>query len=904
MNNQNPNIWLAYVSYPVTTAVYFERALKQQYNVTTIGPTLPGQFIESWNLENMKLPIKPLDIDTDSSPDLEYLIAGTEKQMQPDMFLWVESVNGYYPQNLSKVSIPKACYFIDSHINLQRQLEWAKNFDFVFIAQIEYLSSFKNAGIENVYWLPLGCDPQIHSKKSNSKLFDVGFVGSLGAQQDRRYQLLSKIGSRFQLSYKRCFWEEMSEHFAQSKIVFNNAILNDLNMRVFEVMSTGSFLLTDLAKNSGQEEMFVDGEDLGIYSDSDILNKVEYYLKNETLREKIAEHGRQIVHNAHTYKHRVDEIVKVALYGRKNTPDPLEWRNRSVNNVKTNIPIEISQPQRSFVIPVLDMSPASPFNIVKLLDDLAEIPGEVIIIFNSLDMAEKLKNHPRIDYYAIMNENVGVSRAWNIGLNISQTPVTFILNSDLHLEKQSVDRLEKYLLEIKNAAIVGPQGSFFHYESGQDLHYFDKGSFNYPIEVDAVSGFFFAVKTEYFNSGTLKFDNQYSPCYFEEWDLGLQIKFAGLKSYVVPVTGYEHEWSGSIRALRMIRYMKKEETAGQIHERNKKLFWKKWNEKKENNKDRAHEVFNSHWIEFFTEKADKLVQFNMLDEAGKFYKQVLQIYPNSSKSLYMLGKIEEKKNNLQAALKYYEQLNAIDPEYLINQNDAKLFAETAKDNSETTESEKFGEYYENPRPEIQQLINKASKTILDVGCGRGKMACEIKTSLQAEVWGIELVKSAAAAAKDRLDHVLIGKVEDNIGQLPDKYFDSIIFADVLEHLIDPLIVLASIKTKLTNDGEIIASIPNVRFWNVVKNLLSGFWEYEEAGIMDNSHLRFFTRNSIYSLFDKAGFKIKDLYSLRVPNPDLPKELLDALSKEGVNTETLNDESKDFQYLVRAVKKEN
>ncbi|MDP4195514.1 MAG: glycosyltransferase [Bacteroidota bacterium] len=903
MNNQTPNIWLAYVSYPVTTAVYFERALKQQYNVTTIGPTLPRQFIESWNLENMKLPIKPLDIDTDSSPDLEYLIAKTEKQMQPDMFLWVESVNGYFPQNLSKVNIPKACYFIDSHINLQRQLEWAKNFDFVFIAQIEYIDSFKKAGIENVYWLPLGCDLQIHSKKTDAKLFDVGFVGSLGAQQDRRYQLLSKIGSRFQLSYKRCFWEEMSEHFAQSKIVFNNAILNDLNMRVFEAMSTGSFLLTDQAKNSGQEEMFVDGEDLGIYTDSDILDKVEYYLKNETIREKIADHGRQIVHNAHTYKHRVDELVKVALYGQKNTPDPLEWRDRSVNNVKTNIPTEIPQPKRSFVIPVLDMSPASPFNIVKLLDDLEEIPGEVIIIFNSLDMAEKLKNHPRIDYYAIMNENVGVSRAWNIGLNISQAPVTFILNSDLHIEKQSVDLLERYLLEIENAAIVGPQGSFFHYESGQDLLYFDKGSFNYPIEVDAVSGFFFAVKTDYFNSGTLKFDNQYSPCYFEEWDLGLQIKLAGLKSYVVPVTGYEHEWSGSIRALRMIRYLKKEETAGQIHERNQKLFWKKWNEKKEKNKDRA-QIFNSHWIEFFTGKADKLVQFGMLDEAGKFYKQVLQIYPKSSKSLYMLGKIEEKKNNLQAALKYYEQLNAIDPEYLINQNDAKLFVETAKDNSDPIESEKFGEYYENPRPEIQQLINKSSKTILDVGCGRGKMASEIKTSLGSEVWGIELVKSAAVVAKDRLDHVLIGKVEDNIRQLPDAYFDSIIFADVLEHLIDPLIVLSSIKTKLTNDGEIIASIPNVRFWNVVKNLLSGFWEYEEAGIMDNSHLRFFTRNSIYNLFDKAGLKIKDLYSLRVQSPDLPKELLDALSKEGVNTETLNAESKDFQYLVRAIKKDN
>ena len=77
------------------------------------------------------------------------------------------------------------------------------------------------------------------------------------------------------------------------------------------------------------------------------------------------------------------------------------------------------------------MSPASPYNITKLLDDLNDIPGDVIVIFNSTEMADKLKNHPRIDYYAAMKKNIGVSIAWNIGLNISQTPVSFILNSDI-----------------------------------------------------------------------------------------------------------------------------------------------------------------------------------------------------------------------------------------------------------------------------------------------------------------------------------------------------------------------------------------------------------------------------------------------------------------------------------------
>ena len=108
--------------------------------------------------------------------------------------------------------------------------------------------------------------------------------------------------------------------------------------------------------------------------------------------------------------------------------------------------------------------------------------------------------------------------------------------------------------------------------------YFDKNSFKSPIEIDAVSGFLFAVKTDLFNSGLLKFDNRYTPCYFEEWDMGLQIKSAGFKSYIVPSSGYKHEWSGSIRALKVIKYLDKEETAGEILNRNRILFLNKWKE--------------------------------------------------------------------------------------------------------------------------------------------------------------------------------------------------------------------------------------------------------------------------------------------------------------------------------------
>jgi tetratricopeptide (TPR) repeat protein len=671
-SKQNLNIWLSYVSYPVTTAVYFERALRKSHNVTTIGPKLPDELIKGWQLENMKLPIKMQDIPTGFEPDLAQLAAGVPKENYPDLFLWVESVHGLFPQNINTLGVPTACYLIDSHLSLEWHVKWALNFDYVFIAQKEYIPAFKKAGNKNVYWLPLGCDPEIHNPGSMPKLYDVGFVGSVNDPNSRRYKLLKTIEEKFRLSYKRCFWKEMAEFFASSKIVYNNAIKNDLNMRVFEVLSSGSFLLTDMTYGNGQAEMFFDDEDLGIYSDDIILEKVEYYLRNEALREKIAARGQQIAHRAHTYKHRVDEIINVAVNGAADTPSPDEWRQRSVETEKTIVPVaktfEENAPEegagisRSFVIPVLDMSPASPYNILTLLDDLEEIEGDVIVIFNSIEIADKLKAHPRIDYSAIMSHNVGVSRAWNIGLNISDADVTFILNSDLHIEKETVEILERNLLELEDAAIAGPQGSFFDFNSCRDILYFDKGAFGKPVPVDGVSGFLFAVRTDYFNTGIIKFDNRYTPCYFEEWDIGLQCKLAGLKTYVVPATGYMHEWSGSIKALASIKYLNYEETREEIHARNTTLFKEKWLTMIANGVIDG-KFLESLWTGYAGDVAHKLEEEGMSEKAGEVYRLILSKFPNNIPALMKLGFINSAKGDYEKALEYFNHVSALDPEF-------------------------------------------------------------------------------------------------------------------------------------------------------------------------------------------------------------------------------------------------
>jgi len=651
-------IWLSYVSYPVTTAVYFERALKKKYDVTTVGPELPEFLIKDWKLENMKLPITPQDIPTEFKYDILDIYEKTPEEKLPDLFLWIESVPEHLPKNISLLPIPTACYFIDTHLHLKEHIKWAYNFSYVFVAQREYIPKFKAAGIKNVYWLPLGCDSEIHGKSSDIKKHDIGFVGSLYGNP-RREALLNKLKENLSLYYERSFWKDMARTFSESKIIFNNAVRNDLNMRVFEGLCSGSFLLTDFPKNSGQDELFVDGEDLAVYNDNFIVEKASFYLENDELREAIAQRGRSLALAAHKYEDRVNDMMDVIEERKEETFSAAELRAKSLENASPNLET-INKLKRSFIIPVIDYAPASQFNIKTLLDDLEKIGGETIIVFNSEEVGEQLKNDPRIDDYAIMKRNVGVSRGWNLGLNIARAPISFIVNSDVHLEKEAVTKLENGIIELPEAAIAGPQGSFFHFESAADIKYYDKGSFDAPIEVDAVSGFFFAARKKYFDEPKIKFENGYTPCYFEEWDIGLQIKRAGLRSYIIPTTAYDHEWSGSIRSMKKINFYDKSETPKEIHERNRELFWKKWRKiGKEEDNDL---LLVSLWINEALKISKQMIDNGDFNSAKEIFVKIKNAYPNLPIPYINLGIIFYFEKNYAESQKYFDKAIELDPE--------------------------------------------------------------------------------------------------------------------------------------------------------------------------------------------------------------------------------------------------
>jgi 2-polyprenyl-3-methyl-5-hydroxy-6-metoxy-1,4-benzoquinol methylase len=165
-------------------------------------------------------------------------------------------------------------------------------------------------------------------------------------------------------------------------------------------------------------------------------------------------------------------------------------------------------------------------------------------------------------------------------------------------------------------------------------------------------------------------------------------------------------------------------------------------------------------------------------------------------------------------------------------------------------------YYENVRKEMLKYLPENSKKILDVGCGNGAFASLLIQKDNPEVWGIELMEKEAIIAQELLHKVFIGNCEKYINDLPNNYFDAIFFNDVLEHLADPYSVLEDLKCKLTPNGVIISSIPNVRFFRTFfKVVFLKDWKYDDFGIMDKTHLRFFTNKSIKRMYEELGYEI-------------------------------------------------
>lgn len=285
------NILLCYGYHPNTTAVYFEKALKETgCNVVSI--TSSGFGKSGY----------PINVDI-------FELVSQLPGMKPDLLLFVDSPP-FFPRNIEKIDCPTACYLIDTHVNLDLRLSYAPFFDYVFIAQKKHLEDFKHRANSNTSWLPLACDPEIHRGQVREKLYDIGFVGNV-RKGTRREKFLAEISKRFSVNdYTRQYTkEQIGEIYSQSRIVFNITCSDDLNMRVFEGLSSGSMLLTERI-SEGQSDIFCDRHDLVEYADlGEAIALTNYYLAHQEEREEIAANGLRLVLGGHTYRDRCQVIL-------------------------------------------------------------------------------------------------------------------------------------------------------------------------------------------------------------------------------------------------------------------------------------------------------------------------------------------------------------------------------------------------------------------------------------------------------------------------------------------------------------------------------------------------------------------------------------------------------------------
>ena len=171
-------------------------------------------------------------------------------------------------------------------------------------------------------------------------------------------------------------------------------------------------------------------------------------------------------------------------------------------------------------------------------------------------------------------------------------------------------------------------------------------------------------------------------------------------------------------------------------------------------------------------------------------------------------------------------------------------------------SDKPRGYFQGAREEMLKYIPKNVRTTLEIGCGFGGFSALVKENCEAETWAVEADEEAAEEAAKKLNTVINKDIVTSLNQIPDNYFDCIIFLDVLEHLVDPYLLLLSIRQKLTREGVLVASIPNVRYYrNYIDFAIKGNWDYQDAGTLDKTHLRFFTYKSILKMFEQLGFEV-------------------------------------------------
>ena len=206
----------------------------------------------------------------------------------------------------------------------------------------------------------------------------------------------------------------------------------------------------------------------------------------------------------------------------------------------------------------------------------------------------------------------------------------------------------------------------------------------------------------------------------------------------------------------------------------------------------------------------------------------------------------------------------------------------------------------NSHTQLVELVGRG-KRVLDVGASTGFLA-RVLAGRGCSVTGIEIDPDAAGQAAEVCDRVIVGDVEelDLAGELGGETFDVVVFGDVLEHLKEPREALERFKPLLAPGGHVVASIPNIAHGSVRLALLQGNFEYRPLGLLDSTHLTFFTRETVEEMFGDAGFLISEVRRTRqdVFNTEVEVDR-SAIPEEVVRLVRSDPEAFTYQFVLKA-----
>ena len=209
---------------------------------------------------------------------IDQVLNALPRGWRPDLILLMDESTEPMFLGLEGLDIPLAWYTIDSHLHLHWHKAYAAVFDFVFVAQKDYVPSYEwDRSRQVVRWLPLFCDPRRDRCASLPKMYDLSFVGMVNDRwKPERSRLLEALSARIPIFVSSGDYVTV---FNRSKVVLNQCAANDVNFRIFEALACGSLLLTEKVGN-GFEDLFQDRTHLVAYEKGNIdqiVDLARYY---------------------------------------------------------------------------------------------------------------------------------------------------------------------------------------------------------------------------------------------------------------------------------------------------------------------------------------------------------------------------------------------------------------------------------------------------------------------------------------------------------------------------------------------------------------------------------------------------------------------------------------------------